>query len=264
MIDIASYQATIDLDAVFAQNELDGVIVKATQGLKYVNPHCDKWVQWLIKHDKPWGFYHYLDSTDPVAEAKRFVNDTINYFGAGVPCADYEGNIVQAYGTYYLRRWLETVYAETGVKPLVYCNLSTIQSDVNGFKTIAEAGYKLWLAQYASNTQQVGFLPHPWQKGSYEPFKKITMHQYSGNGKINGYTGAVDLDIFYGTEAEWKELAGYKAAPEPEPAPTPTPEPDPTESIALLRSRLIKYMRKKISEDLDLLTFLEDWEASEK
>ncbi len=40
-IDISSWQAGLDLAAVFAQNPLDGVIVKATEKINYVNPHCD-------------------------------------------------------------------------------------------------------------------------------------------------------------------------------------------------------------------------------
>lgn len=215
-IDIASYQADINLDSVFAKNPLDGVIVKATEGIGYVNPYCDKWVQWLIKNDKPWGFYHYLNGHDPAAEAKRFVQDCKNYFGYGVPAADYEGAIVSTYGTYYLRRFVETVYAETGVKPFVYCNLSTVQSDVNGFRTIAEDGYPLWLAQYASMSP-MGFQPHPWQRGSYEPFDHITMHQYSSCGRLSGHAGNLDLDIFYGEREDWEALAGSKPKPEPTP-----------------------------------------------
>lgn len=228
LIDIASYQSNIDLAAVFAQNPLHGVIVKATEGLGYVNPNCDKWVQWLRKNGKLWGFYHYLNGSDPRAEAERFVRDTKNYFGEGVPFADYEGQIVSSYGTYYLRRFLETVYELTGVKPLVYCNLSTIQSDRNGFRQIAEEGYDLWLAQYASSNPQYGFRATPWQNGSYEPFERITMHQYSDHGRLSGYGGNLDLDIFYGTEANWLWYArahGPATTPS-EPAPGPVSEQD--------------------------------------
>ena len=216
-IDISSYQANIDLDLVFAQNPLDGVIVKATEGIGYVNPYCDRWVQWLIRNNKPWGFYHYLNGHDPVAEAKRFIKDTINYFGDGMPAADYEGNIVTAYGTYYLQRFLETVYAETGVKPLVYCNLSTIQADVNGFRSIAEQGFPLWLAQWTGGGS-TGFQPNPWQKGSYEPFKNISVHQYTDRGKINGFSQCLDLDIFYGSLENWNAMAGKGSSPAPAPA----------------------------------------------
>ena len=230
LIDIASWQSGINLDAVFEKNPLHGAVVKATQGMTYVNPRCDPWVQWLIAHDKLWGFYHYLDHTDPVAEARRFVKDTINYFGHGVPCADYEGSIVNNYGTYYLRRFVETVYEETGVKPFIYCNLGTIQRDSNGFRTLAQDGYPLWLAQYQNMNTQIEFVEHPWQRGSYAPFERITMHQYSSMGKLNGYDGVLDFDLFYGTADDWKKFAtpdGGGVEPEPVPDPEPSPEPAP-------------------------------------
>lgn len=233
-IDIASWQSGIDLNAVFDRNQgtrpLHGVMVKATQGMKYVNPRCDPWVQWLIATGKLWGFYHYLDHTDPVAEAKRFVQDTINYFGHGVPAADFEGTIVNNYGTIYLRHFVETVYGETGVKPLIYCNLGTIQRDVDGFRSLAADGYPLWLAQYQNMNTQIGFLEFPWQRGSYAPFDHITMHQYSSMGKLNGYSGVLDFDLFYGTAEDWKAMAlPGKVEPEPEPTPDPEPEPAPEE-----------------------------------
>lgn len=217
-IDISSYQAGLDLDAVFRQNPLHGVIVKSTEGTSYVNPYCDRFVQWLIQHEKPWGFYHFLNGNDPVTEAQYFIKNTVNYFRDGVPVADYEAGIVERYGTIYLRRFVETVFEETGVKPMVYCNLSTIQADVNGFWAIATDGYPLWLAQWASAKDQIGFNPNPWQSGSYSPFKKITMQQYTDHGKLNGYNGYLDLDVFYGDEADWNILAG-KESPTPQPVP---------------------------------------------
>lgn len=216
-IDIASYQATIDLDAVFANNPIDGIIAKATEGTGYVNyPYCDKWVQWCRRNGKPWGFYHFLVGGDPVREAEYFIKHTENYFGDGLPCADYEGSVVSAYGTYYLQRWLETVYNETGIKPMVYCNLSTVQGDVNGFRTIASEGYPLWLAQWIGNI--TNFNPHPPQSGSYAPFTKLTMHQYTDKGRLNGYNGNLDLDVFYGSIEDWNVLVGKE---ETEPVPKP-------------------------------------------
>lgn len=248
-IDIASWQATIDLQAIFEKNPIHGVIVKATQGLTYVNPKCDKWVQWLIENKKLWGFYHYLDSTDPTAEARRFIRDTEGYWGKGIPAADYEGTIVSNYGTYYLRRFVETVYEETGVKPLIYCNLSTIQRDVNGFRTLAEDGYPLWLAQYQNMNTQIGFNPNPWQSGSYAPFDHKTMHQYSSMGKLAGYSGVLDFDLFYGTADDWNALAQPNGGGiEPEPTPDPEPPEDKSTTIAYLEN-IVAYI-KNIIKDL--------------
>lgn len=258
IIDIASWQSSIDLGAVFDKNPLHGAMVKATQGMTYVNPRCDPWIQWLIQNDKLWGFYHYLDHTDPVAEAKRFVRDTINYFGHGIPAADYEGNIVNAYGTYYLRRFVETVYQETGVKPFIYCNLGTIQRDANGFRTLAEDGYPLWLAQYKDMNTQIGFNPTPWQRGTYAPFDHITMHQYSSMGKLNGYDGVLDFDLFYGTADDWKKFAepsggGIEPEPAPDPEPSPAPEPSADEDWLADWIEYLEDEKKRIQTKIDEL-----------
>ena len=235
-IDISSWQAGINLDAVFAQNPIDGLIVKATQNNNYVNSYCDKWVQWCIAHDKPWGFYHFLDPGDAVEQGKYFVKHCKNYFRDGIPVADFEADAVKS-GPSFLKTFLDTVYGETGVKPMVYCNLSTIQSNVNGFRSIVTAGYPLWLAQWASTKDQIGFNEHPWQSGSYEPYKKITMHQYTDHGKLNGYSGYLDFDIFYGDRNDWDTLAGKSVAP------SPTPSDDKTEKIISLLEQIIALLR---------------------
>ena len=36
------------------------------------------------------------------------------------------------------------------------------------------------------------------------------MHQYTGNGRLTGYSGSLDLDLFYGSTDDWAALAGGK------------------------------------------------------
>lgn len=213
-IDISSWQRGLNLQTVFELNDLDGVIVKATGGVSYVQQTCDPWVQWLIAHDKPWGFYHFLaddrKGSTGSEEAYWFVKNCENYFGYGVPVADYEGVAVSK-GAAYLREFLDTVFFLTSVRPMVYCNLSTLQAETMGFQAIAQ-DYPLWLAQYKTNAKQVGFLSDPWQSGSVEPYKCITMQQYSSNGKLNGWDGGIDLDIFHGSRADWDKLVTESSA----------------------------------------------------
>ena len=227
-IDISSYQAGLDLEKLFDRNPLHGVVVKATEGTGYVNPYCDKWVQWLIKHDKPWGFYHYLagTKTDGAEEGRYFYKHCLNYFGHGVPAIDVEANAINR-GPEYLKQCLDEVYRLSGVRPLVYAGLLTVVrpwgSDAD---PIVATGYRLWLAQYASATSTVyGFKEHPWQSGSVAPWPEITMHQYTDHGRLNGYLDNLDLDIFYGDRADWDKLAGKSVEPAPEPTPEPEPEP---------------------------------------
>ena len=233
VIDISSWQKGLDLSAVFADgNHLDGVVVKSTGGSSYVQPTCDAWIQWLIQNNKPFGFYHYMDDdyrhASGKAEAEWFVKNTRNYFGLGIPFADYE-HPAKDLGTAYLKEFLDTVYALTGVKAGVYCSLSVIHSQL--FRSIADAGYPLWVAQYADGNPVNGFLKTPWQNGSVSPFPKYWMHQYTSNGHLAGYSGRLDFNKFYGSTDDWNALAKGEA-----PAPTPTLKPAGPEIVARLLS----------------------------
>lgn len=221
LIDISGWQRGLDLSALFSQNPaLGGVIVKATGGVSYVNPECDAWVQWLMKNNKPFGFYHYLNDdgqgSSGAMEARYFVDNTRNYFKHGMPWIDYEGEALKL-GTYYLKACLDTVKDLTGVTPGVYCSLSVIHAQ--DFTDIAKAGYPLWVAQYADMNPVSGFVDKPWQSGSVAPFPRYVMHQYTSCGHLNGYKGNLDFDKYYGTAEDWQAMAGAGSAPAPEPAP---------------------------------------------
>ena len=233
LIDIASWQRGIDLQSLFAKTPLDGVIVKATQGLTYVNPDYAAWTKWLSDHDKPFGVYHYLDLYGAEEEARHFVETVKPYIGKATLTADYEGNTIRK-GTVYLKAFLDEVYRLTGVKAFVYVSQSYIAT--GGFGEIANAGYPLWLAQYASSTEIVnGFRDNPWQKGSVSPFPKIWMHQYTSCGRLAGWKDNLDLDQFKGSYSAWLELARGEDAP-PAPAPPALKPADPTVVLAVLKN----------------------------
>ena len=66
-IDISNYQRGLDL----AQVPCDFVICKATEGTTIVHNTCDPWIQQAIKLGKLWGFYHFMNGEDPIAQAKQ-------------------------------------------------------------------------------------------------------------------------------------------------------------------------------------------------
>ena len=218
LIDISSWQSGMNLSTMFSKNpDLDGVIVKVTQGLSYVNPPAKAWLDWLTKNGKPFGVYHYLDLYGAKEEAQHFVDVAKPYVDKGILVADYEGNTVRK-GAGYLKEFLDEVYRLTGVKAWVYCSQSIVAN--NGFGAIAEAGHPLWMAQYADYNPVKGFLEHPWQKGSVAPFSKYWLLQYTSCGYLDGWSDRLDLDLFYGDVSDWARLSGKEA-------PTPTPEPTP-------------------------------------
>lgn len=218
LIDISSWQKGIDLSILFAQNNLDGVIVKATQGTSYVNPEYAAWVKWLSDHDKPFGMYHYCDGADAEAEAEHFYNTVKPYIGKGIPVADYEGEALLK-GTSWLKRFLDRFYALSGVRAMIYCSLSVVREQP--FYDLTN--HPLWIAQYADMATVYGFLDHPWQKGSVEPFSSYVMHQYTSCGRLNGYSGNLDFDQFNGSYSTWLGLA--RGENPPAPAPTPALKP---------------------------------------
>ena len=233
-IDIASWQKGIDLASVFRQNDLDGVIIKATQGLTYVNSEYAAWVKWLTENSKPFGVYHYCNGQDAAGEAAHFYETVKPYIGRCVPAADYEGDALRS-GTGWLKKFLDKFYDLSGVKCLVYCSQSVTQEQ--DFTAIAGDGYKLWVAQYADMNPVNGFLAHPWQKGSVKPFDGYVMQQYASCGRLKGWSGNLDFDLFNGTVEDWDKLCAKSSAHETPATPPASLKPaDPSIVLRTLKN----------------------------
>lgn len=224
-IDISKWQAGINLNAI----NFDFCIVKATEGITYVDPYCDKYVQQLIKMGKPWGFYHFARPyNDAVKEADSCVEKTKNYFGHGIPVLDWEAE--NKWDVNWVKRWLDRVYEKTGVKPLFY----TYQYVENGYnwKPVVNAGYKLWIAKYRDNNADYNY--DKSTQGSKPVLKNWTwdntvMWQWTSSGRLNGYNANLDLDEFYGDVKYWNELCGNDNIETPAPTPSKNEKPTPSE-----------------------------------
>lgn len=236
-IDIASYQAGMNLETMFQSNpKLHGVIIKAGSGTSYTNPCFKEWADWLYANGKPLGAYHYCreltaNPSTPEAEARHFYSIVKPYIGSIVVAADFERKNSDALqqGTSWLKQFLDAFYQLSGVKPLVYCSQSITQS--YSFSEIASAGYKLWLAQYADMNPVYGFIDKPWQSGSVAPFSGYVMHQYTSEGYLTGWGRNLDFDQFSGSYSSWCELAGGGETP---PEPVTPKEADPEVVLAVL------------------------------
>lgn len=194
-IDISGWQAGIDL----AKVPCDFVIVKATQGGSFVSGACDAQVQQAISLGKSFGFYHYVNGSGAQAEADFFVDNCTGYFGKGIPCIDWESGENSAWGnTDYLKQLVQRVIDRTGVKPLIYASASSFPWDV---AQALDCG--AWVAQYADNNA-TGYQDAPWNEGAYE----CAIRQYSSNGRLDGYSGSLDLDKAYMDADAWAKYVG--------------------------------------------------------
>ena len=197
-IDISNWQSSLNLREVAAQ--IDFAIVKATEGLGYVDSTCDKFVQELNALNKLWGFYHFARGNDPTQEAKFFYDNCKNYFGHGMPVLDYETSENQNRA-----QWVETfckeVYKLSGVKPLVYVSASWVNSVAS--KWVCE-NCGLWLAGYPSkytvfDDYNMPYSPSPW------PF--VAIWQFTSSLRLRGYAGDLDGNIAYMDKKAWLAYA---------------------------------------------------------
>lgn len=210
-IDVSSIQGLINIKPI----DCDAVIAKGTGGTNYVNEYCDHVLQQCFKLGKPAGLYHYAHEYgnihDPVAESDYFIHNCKNYFGKVLVALDYEvamnGKAYTQQDVEWCRKFIANVIAKTGVTPLLYTSKSVIHAC--DWSSVAKLNVGLWVAQYADNNR-TGWLSTPWDDGtSVKPFT-LVLHQYTGNGRVGGYNGALDLSLFYGDANAWHKYAGSK------------------------------------------------------
>ena len=214
MIDVSSWQTGINVTTTGAQI----VVAKATEGVGYVNPDCDRVVQDALAAGQGVGVYHFAHTeNNAVSEANYFINNTRGYIGKGiVPILDWEPNA--PWNTSWALTWLQTVEAAWGTKPIIYTNQSTENS--YDWSAVVAGNYGLWIAAYTlGDTPIYGFNPPSTQPTlHYWPF--TVAWQYTGNGYVNGWNGGVDLSVVYGDLNTWHAYADSKQV-----APKPTPQP---------------------------------------
>lgn len=233
-IDISGWQAGIDLSKVVS----DIVIIKATGSGGFVSPYCDAQFQQAKELGRLRGVYHYSrDSAGPagdaVAEARFFYEHTKGYYdGMTVPVLDHESVIAGdpfVHNVTWALAWLNEVYRLTGIRPLIYLSNSvTFEAD---WSPVVKADYALWVAAYVLGYQQIQGFNVPEGLKTPGHWGGCAMWQYTPTGRLPGWNGDLDLNVYYGDKASWLRRAakvGSAAVTAPAPAkPAPAkPAPD--------------------------------------
>lgn len=187
------------------------VLLKATEGVGYVDPVFA--VRRLAARGEGLtaGFYHFARLGDPHAEAAAFLAAVGALHPGDLLALDLEvtapGVDVVAWSTV----WLSAVIAATGVTPLIYLNQSELRG--HDWSPVIALGCGLWLADYDGSQAPVSSGAWPC----------LALKQYSDRGTTPGQPGPVDLDVFYGGP---DQLAAYGYRPTPTPGDDMTPEQD--------------------------------------
>ncbi|MGO3732003.1 MAG: GH25 family lysozyme [Vagococcus sp.] len=177
--DLSNHQKGLKL----ATLQADAFIFKATEGCHFIDGDCDTFVKQAKALNKPYGVYHFLDSSDVIKQATFFLQHIKGYLGEAVLVLDYEAYGRQ--GATQAKRFLDHVYHQTQIKPLIYMN----ESDANGedWSTVSGSDYGLWVTKYAT---QIPVLPK---------WPGYVMWQYTST--------PLDKSYFYGDKAAWSAYA---------------------------------------------------------
>lgn len=219
-IDISKYQAGIDLKAVPS----DFVIIGTSDG-SYINPVADQQVQAAKAAGKLVGVYHYFRN-DPITEARFWAQHTKGYQdGRTVFFIDAETDhpnlptVTKQFGDEFHRI--------TGIKPVVYTYWRLLQG--HNWQALVDADYGLWGAWYPLLNQPAGYTIPAKDNPPYWGGKMMAW-QYTSAGRLPGWNGDLDLNVFYGDKAAWLRYAaknGKVTTPPKAPAVKPTPAPAP-------------------------------------
>lgn len=194
-IDISNWQRGFDLK----KYRPDFVIVKATEGISYVDKSCDNFIQQAISNNIPWGFYHFARPNNASTEAEFFYNNTKGYTRKGIPVLDFEDSRCS-------NDWLNTFVSRyhdlSGVFPWIYMNSDFINNKKYGTPYVKN-NCGLWLAGYPSSKRTTTYpaTPCPYEHNGW------TLAAWQFTDKYLTGNIEVDADIFYGNVNAWNLYA---------------------------------------------------------
>lgn len=190
IIDISSYQKVTDWNKVKATPELEGIYIKACEGVNSPDPGFDSKAREAINRSIPIGFYHFctLNDADVVSDARKearyFVNLTKPYKASLPYVLDIEDNKKLNLPKDKVCLYIKTFFDELsllGIKDsMLYSYTPFLNSNLP--KDHGLGHLKLWIAAYTVKP----ILPVGWDK--------FYLWQYTSKGFINGITGNVDLN----------------------------------------------------------------------
>lgn len=173
------------------------VYIKSTEGTSIRNRYFLKDYMDAHKQGIHVGAYHFFSLKTPAADqANYFVNHTLIRESDFPPVLDVEpsdAQIAQIGGGEVLlkrvRQWLELVERRTGKRPVLYVNQMFVNKYLSGADDIKQL-YNIWIARY----------------GEYKPDVKLVYWQLTPEGRVNGITGPVDINVFNGFQGQFEDF----------------------------------------------------------
>ena len=226
-IDVSGAQRGIDIVTLKKLNpDLAFVGVKSTgSGGAYINDDCDRVMQQCFSIGLPCFTYDFTEDgvappADPAKYAESCFSHIQGYVGKAGFVFDWESTVA---GSTLMSN---AAYAAAAVKrmqelhpsPGFYIDYRTMTNGAP-WGLVAATNVWKWRASYFWGYQQFnGFGSPDWSVLSPTPAwpDAPAMWQYTSSGRLNGWNGPLDFNVFNGTEDQLLTILGVKSAPAPE------------------------------------------------
>lgn len=205
-VDVSAHQP----ENIFQIIPFDFGIVKMTgnpKGYKwdYVNDRAKKQAKDAYSKTGLLGLYHFTYGLeDATKEADFFVKKVkeLGYLGKAMLVIDYEGENALKRGRNWVKKLCDRVTEKAGYEPIIYASYSIIQS-----QTLGSLGYKIWCANYSKSYAVINGYNTSGCKLAYG---SALLWQFTSKGRLKGYSNDLDLDVFFGSEADFKSYMKKK------------------------------------------------------
>lgn len=172
-------------------NQVDFVIMKATEGVRFRDPKMNTYLNFLTP-DKLYGFYHFARpdlGNDPEDEAQHFIKYIRPHISdRSILALDVEAGALKVPNLdAWCSVWAQVVDVETGILPMIYISAA----ETKKLPATAALGCGLWIAKWG---------PKPTKK-QLGPWDFWAIWQWSNSGNFSGVR--TDCDFFNGTREQY-------------------------------------------------------------
>jgi len=204
-VDVSRWQGDIDWVKLRGQGA-NFAYIKATDGGDHLDPMFKR--NWRAAHAAGLkrGAYHFFYWCRTAGDqADWFIRNVPKVAGALPPVIDVEWNGESsckrrpspAKVREKMQVFMDKLEAHYGQRPVIYTAPDFYRDNLKG----AFLDYPFWLRAVAQHPSKV------------YPGRKWVFWQYSGSGLSHGVSGRIDLNVFHGSESEWRRWLGRQGGP---------------------------------------------------
>lgn len=150
-VDLSHHNTSDTFNRLLQDDSVSFMILKSTEGADWTDPKFNVRAKLVTNRGKTLAAYHYLrfDNGYRDTEIKHCISTATNY--TDKIFLDYEGNSLGHND--WLIKFCDTIKADYGIMPGIYCSLSVARS-------LGKIDYPIWIAHYNKDDIAAGNCVH--------------------------------------------------------------------------------------------------------